>query len=190
MRSKIEVYIMSLGLLFFLLMIKAIDIPIYWGADWMFVGWEYLLIHNIATLVFLLCFIGSIICRKRFINSLEGNKDLPCSIQKLKNANYEYLTFLTTYIIPLICFDPNNLKDCILLGVLLILLGILLIKTNLYYLNPSLAILGFNIYLADILYKNSTINDVIIISKIRLKQNDEFFKHDIEGVTMVYGVKK
>jgi hypothetical protein len=181
---------MSLGLLFFMLIIKAINFPIYCGADWIFVGWKYLLTHNIPTIVFLLCFIGSIICRKRFLNSLKGNQDRPCSIKTLKNANYEYLTFLTTYIIPLICFDPNNPKDCLLLGILLILLGLLFIKTNLYYLNPSLAIIGFNIYLAEIQYKDSIINDVIIISKTKLKENDVFFKHDIEGISIVYGTKK
>lgn len=40
---KIELYFMSLSLLFFLLIIKSINIPIYIGPNWEFVGWEYLL---------------------------------------------------------------------------------------------------------------------------------------------------
>lgn len=40
---KIELYFMSLSLLFFLLIIKSINIPIYIGSNWEFVGWEYLL---------------------------------------------------------------------------------------------------------------------------------------------------
>ncbi len=190
MKTKIELYIMSLGLLFFLLIIKAIDIPICFDSNANFVGWRYLYTHNIATIVCTLCLIVSIICRKRFLHSLNGNRDLPCKIETIKNGNYEYLTFLTTYIIPLICFDLGSIRDCILLAVLLVLLGVLFIKTNLYYLNPSLALIGFNIYIADIKYKGSTIQETIILTKTKLRKNDEFFKHDLESTDVIYCQKK
>lgn len=186
MWTKIELYFMSLGLLFFLLIIKSIDIPISFSSDSYFVGWGYLLSHNVPTIVCLACLIGAIICRKRFLHSLKGCQDLPCRIENIKNGNYEYLTFLTTYIIPLICFDLGSVRDCILLLVLLVLLGVLFIKTNLYYLNPSLALIGFNIYIADIKYKNTTIDETIILSKTKLKKYDEFYKHDLENTDVVY----
>ncbi len=184
--TKIELYFMSLGLLFFLLIIKSIDIPISFSTDSYFVGWGYLLKHNVTTIVCLACLIGSIICRKRFLHSLEGCQDLPCKIEYIKNGNYEYLTFLTTYIIPLICFDLGSVRDCILLLILLALLGVLFIKTNLYYLNPSLALIGFNIYIADIKYKDTTIPETIILSKTKLKKGDKFYKHDLEHTDVVY----
>ena len=180
---------MSLGLLFFLLIIKSIDIPISFSLDSSFVGWDYLIKHNIPTIVCFACLIGSIICRKRFLYSLKGCQDIPCKILNIKNGNYEYLTFLTTYIIPLICFDLGNVRDCVLLIVLLVLLGILFIKTNLYYQNPSLALIGFNIYIADIEYKNATLNEIIILSKDNLKKEDEIKKHDLENKDVMYCVK-
>lgn len=186
MKTKIELYFMSLGLLFFLLIIKSIDIPVCFDPNANFVGWKYLLTHNIATIVCTFCLIGAIICRKRFLHSLEGNQDLPCEILNIKNGNYEYLTFLTTYIIPLICFDLGSIRDSILLVVLLLLLGVLFIKTNLYYLNPSLALIGFNIYIAEINYKGATIPESIILSKIKLKKGDEFYKHDLEFTDVIY----
>ena len=76
-----------------ILIIKSINIPIYIGSNWEFVGWEYLLYKNIPTIICLICLLGSMLCKKRFLNSLKGNKDLPCTIEKIKNANYEYLTF-------------------------------------------------------------------------------------------------
>lgn len=190
---KIELYFMSLSLLFFLLIIKSINIPIYTyrfqlGIRWM--GWEYLLYKNIPTIICLICLLGSMLCKKRFLNSLKGNKDLPCTIEKIKNANYEYLTFLTTYIIPLICFDLGIIRDCLLLFVLLVLLGLLFIKTNLYYQNPSLALMGFNIYAADIGYKNSIISDIIIISRVKIKKGDVIYKHDIENTEVIYCAEK
>lgn len=190
MREKIAVYFMSLSLLFVLFIIKSIEFPIYWGDDWVFVGWKYLFIHNIPTIICAICLICAIICRKRFLNSLKGSQDIPCKIENIKNGNYEYLTFLTTYIIPLICFNLNNSRDCILLVVLLFLLGILFIKTNLYYQNPSLALVGFNIYIADISYKKTTINDTIILSKIKLKKGDHFCKHNIENTEVIYCSQK
>ena len=186
MRIKIEVYVMSLSILFILLIIKSIDIPIYFGEDWIFVGWKYLLMHNIPTIISLICLVWAVICRKRFINSLDGCQDIPSRIEKIRNGNYEYITFLTTYIIPLICFDLNNYRDCILLVVLLILLGALFVKTNLCYQNPSLALLGFNLYIADIGYKGSIISDVTILSKRRLKKGDSFYKHNIDDLEIVY----
>lgn len=186
MKTKIELYFMSLGLLFFLLIIKSIEIPVCFGPDASFVGWRYLLTHNIATIVCTFCLICAIICRKRFLQSLNGCKDLPCEIVNIKNGNYEYLTFLTTYIIPLICFDLGSIRDSILLVVLLVLLGVLFIKTNLYYLNPSLALIGFNIYIADIKYKGTTISETIILSKTKLKKGDKFYKHNLEYTDVVY----
>jgi hypothetical protein len=69
-------------------------------------------------------------------------------------------------------------------------LGALFIKTNLYYQNPSLALLGFNIYAANISYKNTIIYDTIILSKIKLKKGDEFCKYDIENTAVIYCSKK
>lgn len=181
---------MSLGLLFCLLIIKSIDIPISFSLDSSFVGWDYLLKNNISTIVCFVCLIGAIFCRKRFLHSLEGSKDIPSRIVRIKNGNYEYLTFLTTYIVPLICFDLSSVRDCILLLILLVLLGVLFIKTNLYYQNPSLALIGFNIYVADVKYKDSILEDVIILSKSKLKKNDEILKHDIEIQEVIYCSKE
>lgn len=190
MRSKIELYIMSLGLLFLLLIIKTINIPIYLDPNWEFIGWRYLLGHNIPTIVCLSGVIAAVICRKRFLKSLEGCQDLPCTIEKIENINYEYLTFLATYIIPLTCFDLDNIQEWLLLICLLIIIGVLFIKTNLYYQNPSLALMGFNIYVADITYKKGTISNTIIISKSKLQKGSLFYKHDIENTEVIYGVKE
>ena len=188
MKAKIELYFMSLGLLFCFLIIKAIVIPFI--TSWEFIGWKDLMLKNIPVFVCIICLIGVYICRKRFMNSLKGAKDIPCKITKIKNGNFEYLTFLTTYIIPLICFDLNSIRDCILLFFLLVLLGVLFIKTNLYYLNPSLALIGFNIYIADIEYKEAKIEDLYVLSKTKLKIGDVFYKHDLEEKEVVYCSKK
>ena len=106
--------------------------------------------------------------------------------KKIKNGNLEYLTFLTTYIIPLVCFNLEKTKECVLLAILLILLGVIFIRTNLYYANPALCILGFYLYDAEIEYKSKRLSNVKILSKIKLKENDKFKKIDLEFGEIIY----
>ena len=186
MKTKIELYFMSLGLLFVLLLIKVINIPVCFDKGACFIGWSEFLKTNILTIFFLLCLIAEYVCFKRFLHSLEGARDIPCKIKNIRNGNFEYLTFLTTYIIPLVCFDLEKPNEFVLLIVLLILLGILFIKTNLYYTNPSLCILGFNIYEADIEYKGKEVLGIKILSKNKLKKNDIFKKIDLVFNEIIY----
>lgn len=186
MKTKIELYFMSLGLLFGLLLIKAINIPICFDDNAQFIGWEKLIKMNVPTLVCVFCLSAEYFCVKRFLHSLGGAKDLPCTIKRIKNGNFEYLTFLTTYIIPLVCFDLEKPNECVLLVVLLVLLGVIFIRTNLYYTNPALCILGFNLYEADIEYKSKILSNLKILSKIKLKENDKFKKFDLEFNEVIY----
>jgi hypothetical protein len=82
-RMKIELCFISLSVLFLLLVIKTVDIPIYWGPDMAFVGWKYLLINNIFTILFLILFIVSMLMKARFGKSLQGGT---CISSKIRNV--------------------------------------------------------------------------------------------------------
>ena len=95
--------------------------------------------------------------------------DIPNEILSVKNENYEYLTFLTTYIIPLICIDLTKVRYVIVLGVLLVLIGFIFIRMDLYYGNPTLALMGYRLYRAEI--KGCEAPDgIILISRDRLNK--------------------
>lgn len=185
-KLKIELYFMSLSVLFFFLILKTLDIPIYIGPDMQFVGWKYLLCENIIAIIFICLLIISIIMRKRFQNSLSGNTDISSKILRVKNINYNYLMFFVTYIIPLICFDVSDVREFIILIFLLIVLGILFVKTNVYYQNPTLALMGFNLYEVDMTYKGTEINNVIVIVEGKLYKNDNINKHAIDENEIFY----
>lgn len=185
-KLKIELYFISLSLLFLLLIIKTIDIPIYIGPRMQFVGFKYLLSNNIFTILFLILFLISLVMRKRFGKNLEGTTLIPCRIFHVKNLNYNYLMFFSTYIIPLICFDTQDLRDCILLLILLSILFVLFIRTNVYYQNPTLALMGFNLYEADMIYKGNQLSNVIIIADGTLLENMIINKHNIDGNDVIY----
>lgn len=186
LKMKIELYFMSIGTLFFFLILKTLDIPIYVGSDMQFVGWEYLLSKNITALVFMLLLGISVVMGLRFQNSLSGNTDIASKVLKVKNINYNYLVFFVTYIIPLICFDFSDMRDVIILVGLLVVLGILFIKTNIYYQNPTLALIGFNLYEVDMIYKNKEIHNVIVIASGKLTEGTMINKHDIDKNEIVY----
>jgi len=63
-------------------------------------------------------------------------------------SDFDHLTFLSTYIIPLITFNLNEPRSFIVVFVLLLMIGIIYLKSNLYYLNPTLLLFGYRVYKA------------------------------------------
>lgn len=168
---KIRFYFMSLILLFILILILTIDIPICLQKDAYFVGIKVLIKRNILPIISTIFIIWGIFCCFKTEHDWNGVENPPYEIINVRNENYEYLTFLTTYIIPLICMDLKNVRYIIVLGFLLFLIGFIFIKVDLYYGNPALAILGYRLYKVDI--KGSTsLQGIILISKDKLQNND------------------
>ena len=59
------------------------------------------------------------------------------------------------------------------LGLLLVVMGAIYIKTDLFYANPSLALLGFHIYRASGNFKNGDREDLVIVCRGRLSVGDK-----------------
>ena len=89
-----------------------------------------------------------------------------------KNENYEYLTFLTTYIIPLVCIDLSNTRYIIVLALLLIIIGYIFIKMDFYLGNPTLALMGYRLYRITIGLKEFE-EEILVISKDKIKNGDD-----------------
>uniref|UniRef100_Q0I1S9 Uncharacterized protein n=1 Tax=Histophilus somni (strain 129Pt) TaxID=205914 RepID=Q0I1S9_HISS1 len=143
---------------------------------------------SMVSIISTIALLYSIIVYIKFQIDLGSSTDLPFTIKKIENSSYENLTFLATYIIPLISFDFDNNRQLIILAILLIVMGIIYIKTDLFYANPSLALLGFKLYKADGNFKNGERNDIILITRERLSLNDKatYIKLD----ERIYYVKK
>lgn len=101
-------------------------------------------------------------------NSVSSSGSVYCQVTDVSNETHEHLEFLTTYIMPLVFTDINSKRTMLNLAVMIVFIGIIYIKTNRFYANPSLAILGFKLY-------KLTINDCsgkktgIAISRDHLK---------------------
>ncbi|MFK8265708.1 anti-phage protein KwaA [Capnocytophaga cynodegmi] len=166
---KIGFYLLSLTLLFSLLFINEVDIPICFEKECEFIGYEELMKKNIYPIFYLFLIFLGLLFYPWFKYLFKNNGSLPENVDKIENVNWENLTFLATYIIPLLSFNFGEGRNRLIFFLILLIMGIMFTKTNMYYTNPILAILGYHIY------KLSTKNkeDIIVISRDVLYNKDK-----------------
>lgn len=172
-REKTEMYITSLWLLFLLIIIITIDIPLQFGENSYFIGFGALFSRNVIPIVSLIFLLLGLFFVFRFRYKLKGSNNSYFKIKKIRNKNYEHLTFLTTYIIPLICFNLSEIRYIVVLFLLLIIIGVIYIKTDMFYANPTLALLGYQLYEVDAELRDGLKEQLIIISRERIDENSK-----------------
>lgn len=186
--DKFELYIMSLWFLFFLIIVITVDIPTCFGNDCAFIGFKELMKKNTVSIISAIFLISGIVFYFRFDYKVSGSKDLPSKIAKIEDMNYEHLTFLTTYIIPLIFLNLASTRYLIALGLLLIVIGVIYVKTDKFYANPTLAVLGFRLYKVDIRTRTGLKKNVILITKDRLSESDQIRNLSLDEKVYFAGV--
>lgn len=162
--DKIKLYIISLWLLFILVLIVTIDVPLCFKNGCSYIGTVELLSRNIIAIVAMMLILLGFFFLLQFKYKISGSKLGGLRVIQIENRNYEHLTFLSTYIIPLIAFDLTKIKYIIVLFVLLFAIGCMYIKTNLFYTNPTLALLGYKIFKANVKFKDETSDEIILIT--------------------------
>lgn len=173
MIRKIGLFFLSLWLLFMLIIIITVKIPICLSKDCHFVGISYLLANNIIPILCLLALFIGVIAYFDFKHKMKGTLELSFKITEVENVDYEHLTFLTTYIIPLVCFQFDNLRYVIVFIIILFVIGSIYIRTDLFYANPTLAILKFRIYRVTGEFRNGELrqNKILITKDILMKDD-------------------
>lgn len=171
--KKIGLYVISIALLFLFIFILKVDVPICFGNECKFIGTSELIKNNIIPIICLICLCWAFFEYKKFRFNLQGSTNIPFKIIKIESVNYEHLTFLATYVIPLVSFNFDSDRYLIVLGVLLFVMGVIYVKTDLFYANPSLALLGFHIYKVDGNFKGDDNREgIILISLSKLSKNN------------------
>lgn len=166
---KVSLYLMSLWILMFMLLVLKVDVSCF-SFKMTKEDVIYSLRHNVIPLMCIgLSLLGGI-GYLYFKDCLENAKGLPVVITECKSANYENLSFLATYIIPLVCFPMENKRQIFVLFGVILIIGCIFVKTNLFYTNPSLALLGFNIYIIKVRDKAE---EQIVICRGKLKKDDK-----------------
>lgn len=167
---KLSLYCISLWILMFMLIVLKIDIPEFSDKSKLQIVIEFLESNVFSLTCFVIIILG-LIGYSYFKDSLKNAKRLPVEIQTCESVNYENLSFLATYVIPLVCFPLENEREIFVLFAVITIIGCIFVKTNLYYTNPSLVLLGFNVY--SIKCKdNMGFGTGIVIVKGQLSAND------------------
>src|SRR5690606_36482453 len=102
---KVHLYVLSLALLFVFFII--LNVPYCFGLDCRFAGFDELFKNNVISIVSFLVLFWCIFGYWSFKHKVEGTSEIPFKIKKIESANYEHLTFLATYVIPLIRACPH-----------------------------------------------------------------------------------
>jgi hypothetical protein len=67
------------------------------------------------------------------------------SVKECENISDSGVTFFMTYVLPMVMDDIGTIKGFLIFTLLMIMLCMLMWKTNLYYQNPILTILGYDV---------------------------------------------
>lgn len=181
MMRKIGFYFLSLWLLFVLIFIITADIPICLCKDSSFVEIRYFFLHTIIPLCSIAALLISVCSYLDFIYLTKGTKELSFEIKEIESIEYEHLTFLTTYIIPLVCFKFESLRYIVVFVILLFVIGCIYIRTDIFYANPSLALLNFRIYKVNGLFRSGGMREnriLITRDKLDIGDNVKYLKLD------------
>ena len=101
---------------------------------------------KITDIIFIMCIIISDIVIIYFKKNIDGAKKIPSKVMEVKQEKDASLIFFATYILPLVTIDIKNISEFFAFTTIMILMFILCWKTELWYTNPILVILGYKIY--------------------------------------------
>lgn len=167
---KLSLYCISLWILMFMLIVLKMDVSaMNNGASWQTFG--KLISDNVFSLICFLIILSGLLGYVYFKDNLKNAKRLPVELVECESVNYENLSFLATYVIPLVCFPMDTDREIFVLFAVIVIIGCIFVKTNLYYTNPSLVLLGFNVYYVKC-RDEVAFREGIVIVKGQLKEKD------------------
>lgn len=153
---KVMLYVLSLWLLFVSLLIMSYDTTLLNNLVEAVKQRDLKAVtdgFNVKNFVFvisaLFILLGGLIL-SLLANSYRGGWSITCSVSDVSDENHEHLEFLATYVMPLVFTDVESKRTVLNLALMIVAIGAIYVKTNKFYSNPSLAILGFKIYKATI----------------------------------------
>lgn len=104
------------------------------------------LILIIVIFVCLIWIIAALIFYINFVAFKWNDKNGGYSVCNISENETASLNFFLTLIVPLLLDDVNTLKGALTLLFLVMMICALIYKTNLFYANPILSVLGYRVY--------------------------------------------
>lgn len=174
--EQVKLYILSLMFLFLVVFIISFNFePIMLSIEYRKFCYS-IFYDNWLPILMLLILVYCNQVRREFNHKLAGNASDSLKVKSCNKEDYEPLTFLATYIIPFFGFSFDSPNRLLAYFVLIVVIGVMFIRTEKYYANPTLSILGFKLYRADLVDGEQEYKSVVVITKDKI----------IEGQTISY----
>lgn len=155
--------------------------------DFVQTNWTLLIILSLC-----LCWLlGAVVCFFSFGAFRYTDKKTGFTVKNVMEREDAGLNFFMTLVLPLLIDDVASIQGALSFLVIVTMILILLSKTNLFYANPILSILGYRIYEFSFNSNSEFSNEVIIgiaHGKIEDQQCIEYKKIN-ENVLYVKGIK-
>ena len=178
--NKFKLFSISLIAVWVVLLVKNVDIPIYFGTDAQFVGFSKLLTYgNFIALASAIMIVIALLSLHQLNHRLQGSPDtLKNTLTEVSDRSVEYVNVLATVVtlISVILVPTETLRDFIVFLLLMTVISICFMRTNLYYSNPLFAVLGYHIY-SD--YRLKNIEDNNIQEFFNEEQNEETIQEEV-----------
>lgn len=174
-KYQIGFYLLSMAAFFVVIAILGTNIPICFEKGSKFIGIRECLstpgiIVPIICLLALIYIVWFVFYLKRRI---QGTQLGPISIDSVENINNDIMTFVGSYFLPLVSFSiAEKWQHFVVLIILFIIIGVIYIKSDIYFTNPTLSMLGYRVYRVKGQYLGEDVEKIIIIQS-KLKKNDK-----------------
>lgn len=173
---KIGFYLLSMVFFLVIVIILGTSIPIYFGCDWVFMGWSTVFSKGVIVPVICVFLIILAIFFCLWLNMWKnGSRMGPVTETEYDNISSDVMSFVASYFFPLVSFNLGTTwRHIIVLALLFIMIGIIYIKADIYYCNPTLLIFGFRTYKVKGKFGENADFEKIIIVRGRMNNGDKF----------------
>lgn len=155
---------------------------------------EFWKLNQVLIVVFILCLlwiVGAVMAYISFSAFKWTDKKQNYDIKNIEEKEDASLNFFLTMIIPLLIDNVGTIQGAITFACIVILMWLLLARTNLFYANPVLAILGYRIY-EFVFDSNSEFEGQVCIgiAKKKIKKNEANIEYKKVPDTSVLYIKE
>jgi hypothetical protein len=165
-------------MLFFLIivMILGTGFPIINDSDGVFFGWKVLFSKGVIIPVIsaVLIVFALFFCLWLYTWN-KGSRLGVVTETKYENVSIDVMSFVASYFFPLVSFNLGTTwRHIVVLAMLFVIIGVIYVKSNIYYCNPTLLLLGFRTYKVQGTYSgNKDFKNTIIVWG-RMNDGDKF----------------
>lgn len=168
---KIMLFSLSMWLFYLIIFIASVHVPIYFGTDAEFVGFEKLwMLNGWAPVLSCLMLILNAWFLYKFIYHIKGSSDDDKVIMSLQNKDFDSSDFLASHLIPLCAFFVPGDRNFLIMIILFLVIAVIYIRSDLYHLNPTLLFLGFHIYEV----KTQDNVTMVLIARAKFEEGESF----------------